>query len=237
MLEEAVELYRQALDLDKPKKKTYIIHNNLGTAYFYLENFEQAIEAYRRAGNLRSGSYPNINFGLALSAAKKHDRAIAHYETYLETHEADPERKADSASVYYSMGNALIEKMQSEFDKPECAGQASEALCEQAMESFSNSVARNPDHGDAYNNWGVVLKWMGRHDQAIDKFARGYAVSPPAMSETICGNIEAAIVARKIEKGENFAIFASRVEDQKRKRKAFDEINLSVQCEANWQLQ
>lgn len=241
LLEEAVKMYREALKLTKPKGGTYVIYNNLGTAFFYLKDFEQAIKKYQQVGNLRSASYPNINLGLALLADKKHDRAITHYETYIETHKADPERKEDSASVYYYMGNALIEKMRSKSDKTKCKGEESDALCKRAIKSFSEAAALKSDHSDAYNNWGAVLVWRREYDQAIDIFTRGYAGNLQAKSKIFCDNIKIAIKARDLKEGKS--TLADFINEEKRKRKAFEEINeraardLGEQCFAYWRLQ
>ena len=129
------------------------------------------------------------------------------------------------------MGNALIEKMQREPDKKKCVGQASKALCKLAIESFRNAVALKPFHGNAYHNWGAVLNWMGQHDKAINKFIRGYAVSPQTMSENKCSNIWIAIKARDLKEGK--FTWANLIDEEKQKRKAFEEINLSEQCVAN----
>ena len=87
-----------------------------------------------------------------------------------------------------------------------------------------------------YNNLGAAYFYLDDFEQAIKEFTRAYAVNPQAMSEKICVNIEAVIKAQglKSEKGINFETLVSGMKDKN--RKIYEEINLSEQCVANWQL-
>ncbi len=89
----------------------------------------------------------------------------------------------------------------------------------------------NEEISVTYNNLGMAYFYLDDFEQAIKEFKRAHAVSPQAMSEKICLNIEAAISRRELKKGINFAIALSGMKDLK--RKVFEEINLSEQCVAN----
>jgi Flp pilus assembly protein TadD len=49
---------------------------------------------------------------------------------------------------------------------------------QQAIDSFSKVVAKDPKNADAYNYLGFSNRWLDRYDQAFDAYGKALALEP-----------------------------------------------------------
>ncbi len=82
--EKAVESFESVIRLLRGNKLSSKAFNNLGTAYYYLQNYEKALEAYRGAIHLDPEcATANFNLGRLLSNQKKYNESIQAYRQFL----------------------------------------------------------------------------------------------------------------------------------------------------------
>ena len=96
---------------------------------------------------------PHINRGLALSALKRHDEALAHFERATSL-------RPDFAEAYVNRGITL-----KELSRPE-----------DAIASYDRAIALQPRLAAAHNNKGNALRQMERLDEALKCYEQAFAL-------------------------------------------------------------
>lgn len=187
--ENAIIAYEKALALERGKvyKHTEFIYNNLGTAYFRLQNYEKAIENFT-VGIAIDPNSPDIflNRGNAYARLKKFDKAEEDYQQALRLN-------PNMLEVYKFMGLTYIQS--EDFDKAigvfneylkrdrQSEGAlrviASRGLAfnrkgeyRKALQDFSTAIKMNPYFGEPYRLMGMTYSEMGEIDLAIKSFEK-----------------------------------------------------------------
>lgn len=166
------------------------LYNIAGAAHAGMEQWDQAIDAYDKAIEIRP-DYAEVysNRGVALRALKRLedavdscDKAIAlkpgHADAYsnrgivlkelnrldeaAESYERAIQLKPDYATAYYNRGNVL---------------QALRRL-DDAADSYDHAIRLKPDYVEAYSNRGNALQEMKRLDQAVASYDEAIRLNP-----------------------------------------------------------
>jgi tetratricopeptide (TPR) repeat protein len=97
----AVESFESVIKLLKGNKLSSKAFNNLGTAYYHLQNNEKALEAYQGAIHLDPEcATANFNLGRLLSKLKKYEESIEAYQKFLKVSPGH----IKTADAYLEMG-------------------------------------------------------------------------------------------------------------------------------------
>jgi tetratricopeptide (TPR) repeat protein len=131
-------------------------YNNMGTALQKQNRLEEAIEAYKKAIELRPDyAEANNNIGVALQAQNRPEEAIEAYKKAIEL-------RPDDANTYYNMGIAL---------------QAQNKL-EEAIEAYKKAIVIMPDDANTYYNMGIALQAQNKLEEAIEAYKKAIAIKP-----------------------------------------------------------
>ncbi len=133
-----------------------ILYNILGAANMGLRNFEEAIENFKKALQIKPDyAEAHNSLGIALQSRGRFPEAIASYEKSLQI-------KPDLVEAHNNHGAVLKEQ-----------GRLDEAIA-----SFGKALKIDPRFVEAYNNLGAALKEQGRLDEAIASFSRALLIKP-----------------------------------------------------------
>ncbi len=157
-LDEAVGMYKRALDLDHEYAKS--IHN-YGVILEGQGRYGEALEKYQEAVTIEPEDFTNyIAWGNALLAMNNYEGAIDKYQ-----HAIDLKRHAD---VYIPWGFALSRAK--DYDG--------------ALEKYKQAAEIEPNSARAYLGWGNVLAEIGCYDEAYEKFRKAIEVNPADINAT-----------------------------------------------------
>jgi tetratricopeptide (TPR) repeat protein len=132
------------------------VWNALGIAYGKKGEYDRAIEAFRKALELKPDLYGAwSNLGVAYRAKGEHDRAIEAFRKALEL-------KPDLHEAWYNLGVAYGTK--GEYD--------------QAIEAYRKALELKPDLHEAWYNLGVAYGMKREHDQAIEALHKALELQP-----------------------------------------------------------
>lgn len=132
------------------------VWSNLGLSLGHLNRAVEAVEAYRRAAELKpEDARSHVQLGDALQMAGDPEAALLAYEAALARH-------PEFSEAYYNRGVAL----------------QSLGRREEALQSYREAIARNPDYVEAYNNAGTLLDEQGQWGAARVHFDRVLALRP-----------------------------------------------------------
>lgn len=99
--EKAVEPFESVIQLLKGSKLSSKAFNNLGTAYYYLQNYEKALDAYHEAIHLDPEcATANFNLGRLMSNLKKYEKSMEAYQKFLKVSGSH----VKTADAYLEMG-------------------------------------------------------------------------------------------------------------------------------------
>ncbi len=135
--------FLQRMTLSHPKAAH--LYHNLGISYLRLRKFPEALEAFKRAVELKP--YSELSLTMAGSVLKE----LGKIPEALEFHGAASRMNPKSALVLYNLGNAL---------------QAHGEL-KGALQAYSQALELNPDGVDLLNNLCGVLMQMDLFHKAI----------------------------------------------------------------------
>ena len=155
----------------KQYPKEFIAWNILGASAFQIGMQNEAIEAFSKALLIKPDYAEALNnMGNALKEKGELDKAIEAYKKCITL-------KPNYANAYYNIGNTL--KEQGELDKAieayrksiilksnytaDCYNNMGVVLKDQgkmedALKAFDKTIKLKPDHIEAYNNIGIILK-------------------------------------------------------------------------------
>ncbi len=136
--------------------RCWMAHNNLGTFHNRQGEFEEAMEHFSKAIEIRPDfAEVHTNLGNTLLQKGRLDEALAHYRRSLECN-------PDLAEAHNNLGNALQQK-----------GRLDEATAQ-----FEKAVELRPGYAEAHNNLGNALQKKGRLDDAMAHFETAITIDP-----------------------------------------------------------
>ena len=151
--QDGISLYRHALEVGSG---SYLVHNNLGTAFAERGDLDAAIEQYRRAIRISPDNFnAHGNLGLALIGKGELEAAIMECRAALRL-------SPDNLNSHYNLGVALAAK-----------GELAAAIQE-----YREAVRINPDTPKVHNTLGLALLNMGDLDAAIREFRNVLRLNP-----------------------------------------------------------
>ena len=152
-LEEAIEAYRAALDIDPDDP---LVLNNLGIALRLQGRLNEAIEQYRAALRVAPNfARAHTNLGEALQQQGRVEEAM---EAYRESIHIQP----DFAGAHYNLGVAL----------------RSQGRVREAMKHYRAAIAHDPKSAEAHLNLGEALQSIDRLDEAIRHYWLALEIKP-----------------------------------------------------------
>ena len=151
--EEAIELYKRAIELDPYFPIPY---NNLGYLYHNMGRDDDAIPLYEKAIE-NDPHYPDAlnNLAVVYHTRGRYDEAIGLYKRAIE---ANP----NFEGVYCNLGVLYM----------------SIGKNEEAMDAYKKSVAINPSFENTYYNMGVLYVQMGNPEEAINMYRKTLELNP-----------------------------------------------------------
>jgi len=153
----SIKLYKHALDV---AGDSYIIHSNLGIAFFHQEKYENAIDHFKKALRINSNSQEAMNnLGLTLARLNRLDEAMNHYSHAIRL---DPK----FSEPHNNMGNLLA--LQGKLDK--------------AVIHYLDAIEIDSEDPDVHNNLGLALIKQGKIDEAIFHFQKALEMKPEFLS-------------------------------------------------------
>src|SRR5437870_975953 len=152
-LAEAIEHYRQALDINPEHASA---HYNLGNVLAQQGKLAEASDHYRQALRLKPDyADAHNNLGNVLAQQGKLAEASEQYQRALQI-------KPDDADAHNNLGNAL----------------AQQGKLAEATDHYRDALHIKPDHADAHYNWGNVLAQQGKLAEASDHFRQALRIKP-----------------------------------------------------------
>ncbi|HEX6795339.1 MAG TPA: tetratricopeptide repeat protein, partial [Casimicrobiaceae bacterium] len=152
-LEEALELYRRAVDAAPNYSRAYM---NAGHALIALKRWSEAEPAYRKAVECAPGYAPaRFNLGQLLLTVGNVDEAEQQLLIARNLQPALVEVPIVLADLYETLGRL-----------------------EEAEAQYAAAAAMTPSHPGALFNFGIFCLGQGRLEQAAELFAKARAVDP-----------------------------------------------------------
>jgi tetratricopeptide (TPR) repeat protein len=149
----SIKLYKHALDV---AGDSYVIHSNLGMAFFHQEKYENAIDHFKKALRIHSNSQGVMNsLGLTLARLNRLDEAMDHFVHALHL---DPE----FFEPHNHLGNLF----------------ASQGKLDIAIDHYLEAIKLNSKDSDVHNNLGLALIRQGKIDKAIFHFQKALEMTP-----------------------------------------------------------
>ena len=151
--EEAIELYKRAIELDPAFPIPY---NNLGYLYHNMGRDDDAIPLYEKAIE-SDPRYPDAlnNLAVVYHTRGKYDEAIALYKRAIEANPNFEGVYCNLGVLYMSMGKN-----------------------EEAMDAYKKAVAINPSFENTYYNMGVLYVQMGKPEEALEMYKKTLELNP-----------------------------------------------------------
>ena len=152
--EEAVPAFKRSIAIEDRG----IARTNLGTAYYYQGNYEEALTQYRRATEMEADAADNWgNLGDALFMLRRSEEARGAYEKGMALARKDvEERPLDPAS------RNQLAKYCAKAGHPDCA-----------LEEARRAAELQPDNPDIEFTNALVRAVTGKHDEALDWLEKG----------------------------------------------------------------
>ena len=195
--EEASRCFLEAIRL---KPDWAMAQYNLGLGLIYLNRYDEAEVAYRKAIELNpSDAATYSNFGLLLHKnMKRYKEAEASYQKAIELNPLD-------ATAYYNLGNLL--KNLKRYEEAEAAYRKAIELeplyaatysnlgnllselkrNEEAEASYRKAIELNPLYAIAYSNLGILLSELKRYDEAETSYRKAIEINPS--DADVCFNL------------------------------------------------
>ena len=205
--EEAETHLRRAIALDPQVGDAYI---NLGAALYEQGRYEEALEATRIAVAQASDfSQAHTNLGEILSKLGRYEEAI---DALAQAAAVDPS-SSQAAELYFLIGQMARENGQSEaaaehyMHTLEADPHHAEALhwlatlraqqqrYDEMLALLQRFIALYPNDAATYSNMGIALVFLGRNDEALQRFDQALSLDPTL--ENVRANREALLEAMK----------------------------------------
>jgi tetratricopeptide (TPR) repeat protein len=141
--------------------------NALGMSAEALKRYPEAVDAYSHAVNLspQNGAFWN-NLAAAYSAENN-------YTLTLQTLERQEQTMGSSMNnlTWYNLGNGLFAVAKS-ISIGSVAGKSMDAVLRESIYAYQQSVARNGNYSEAWNNLGVAEEVSGSSQNALSDYQR-----------------------------------------------------------------
>ena len=147
--DEARAAYRKAIELDPNCPSA---HFNLAVSFVQAGNFEEAESHYRQALPRRPTAETHNGLGYALARQDRTDEAVAEFRKAIDV---DPK----FTPAYNNLADSL----------------AQQGKLEEAENVYKRSLAEKPSAA-VYNALGVLLRKLGKMDEAAEQFAKAKAL-------------------------------------------------------------
>jgi tetratricopeptide (TPR) repeat protein len=188
-IDEAIEHFQFALQLDPLNPDYAATQNELGKAYALKGQIDEAIEHFQLALRVKSSATIHYNLGKVFILKGLLDDAIREFKTALSL-------KSDYADARNSLGNAYfnqnrVDKAIIEFKtalsiKPDDAvthynlgtAYASQNRIDEAIIECKTALSLNPDYADAHNNLGAAYFNQNRIKEAVSEFIAASKLKP-----------------------------------------------------------
>ncbi|MBI3782415.1 MAG: tetratricopeptide repeat protein [Deltaproteobacteria bacterium] len=141
--------YQKALELEPNCASA---HFNLAVAFVQAGNFEEAESHYRQALLGRPTAETHNGLGYVFARQGRTDEAVAEFRKAIDV-------DAKFTPAYNNLADALVKQ----------------GKLEEAEQSYKRSLAEKPSAA-VYNALGVVLRRLGKTDEAADQFGRAKAL-------------------------------------------------------------
>jgi tetratricopeptide (TPR) repeat protein len=143
----SIELFSHAL---RVTKNNYLMHNDRGTTYANLGQYQLAISDYNNAIRLKE-DYADAYYNRGRAYYK-----IGHYQHATEDYNEAIRLKPEHAYAYNNRGILYGELGQYQL----------------AMKDFNKAIRLKPDYAEAYNNRGTTYGKISQYQCAIEDFSK-----------------------------------------------------------------
>lgn len=128
----------------------------LGSAYYYMQQYEEAKNVYDKILNLNPNDPDTLNNrGAIYSKLGRYDEALADYNRSLELRPDDPNTIYNRGLAYYKLERY-----------------------DEALADYNRSLELRPAHPPVLNNRGVLYTQLERYDDALADYNRSLELSP-----------------------------------------------------------
>lgn len=143
-------------DVVSKNSASHRAHNGLGLALVEEKKFEEAIDHFSKALEIKPfHSKTYVNLGNALLAQRQVDSAVIQYRRAIEL-------KPGSSEAHNNLGVAL----------------ARQGNVKQALTHYSESLRIEPDNEEAYNNMGLAFADQGMLKEAVKHYEMALKINP-----------------------------------------------------------
>ena len=163
-------------------------YNSRGDAYFFSNQYENAIVDYNRAIELKN-NHPYYNRGQAYYKLKKYDEALKDFSKTVELNPAFA-RGYSMRAILYTDANKFDEAL-SDYSKA-LQYQPDNSIAyhnrgilykknnkfPEALENFNSAIQINSNYAEAYNNRAIVYRNLQKNDEALKDFNKAIELQP-----------------------------------------------------------
>jgi tetratricopeptide (TPR) repeat protein len=143
-------------DTVRKSPNSFLVHNNLGNAYYRQGRIDEALEEYRETLRLEPDyADAHNNLGIVYDKQGRTDEAIMEYRIALRLN-------PDYADAHNNLGKAYY-----------IQGQIDEAVRE-----YKEALRLNPELAEAHNNLGAIHYIQGRIDEAVREYKEAIRLVP-----------------------------------------------------------
>ena len=173
---------------------SWLAHNNLGSEYQQVGNFEAAVQQFQTALRLRPNyAETHSNLGYALAIMGRLPDAFAEHEKALELKPYEPLFLTNLGIALMAAGrqSEAVEKLQAALvrspNDPIIHNTLGAALSQlgrypEASEHLERALQIIPDYAEAHQNLGTVLASTGQTSQAIAHIRQSLEISPNSVN-------------------------------------------------------
>ena len=135
------------------------LHANLGLAYRYTGQAQNAVNSYMRAIELDPRDISVfLSLGNLLGECGKLNEAAQVFERVIQQHKNIPDAYSGLGTIYLS-----------------------QSLHQKALEAFSLALKLKPDYLNAMNGLGIAQLYLGLKEEAYNTFVRALSLSPESV--------------------------------------------------------
>jgi len=185
----AIQIYKNLLDLNP--KREYVFRNNLGLAYFYMQEYDKAIECLMKALEIRPNHIKTyLNLAWVYRERREFSKAVKTYEKALDKDSKNREAWEGLVNVYsfdikeYDKAMDKIKKVielepENEIAWAYFAGlNFNKGLIEGAIDACRHSIEINPKYKDAWGLLGKTLAHQGKNQEALEAYDKALEIDP-----------------------------------------------------------